>query len=108
MIGRKFHFHDGEIGAALAVRVKTGSKQNKIDRVLKDGTVVLTIMNNPPDLNNEVIAYLAMQLGIEKERFDLAQELHVLDCIECGICSYVCLGNRNVVALVKLAKQKLQ
>jgi uncharacterized protein YggU (UPF0235/DUF167 family) len=71
MIGRKFNFHDGEIGAALAVRVKTGSKQNKIDRVLKDGTVVLTIINNPPDLNNEVIAYLAMQLGIEKKRFDI-------------------------------------
>ncbi|MBL7085376.1 MAG: electron transport complex subunit RsxC [Candidatus Omnitrophica bacterium] len=46
--------------------------------------------------------------AIEKERFDLAEEYHVLDCIECGICSYVCPGNRDIVALVKLAKQKLK
>lgn len=45
--------------------------------------------------------------AIEKGRFDLAKEYHVLDCIECGICSYACPGNRDVVSLVKLAKQKL-
>ncbi|MFC1699532.1 electron transport complex subunit RsxC [Candidatus Omnitrophota bacterium] len=46
--------------------------------------------------------------AIEKGRFDLAREYHVLDCIECGICSYACPGNRNIVALVKLAKQRLK
>ncbi len=71
MIGREFHFHYGEIGAALAIRVFVGGKHNKIDRVLKDGTVVLTILNNPLDLNNEVITYLAKELGIERKRFDI-------------------------------------
>lgn len=46
--------------------------------------------------------------AVEKGRFDLAREYNVLDCIECGICSYVCPGNRDIVGLVKLAKQKLK
>jgi len=46
--------------------------------------------------------------AVEKGRFDLAKEYHVLDCIECGICSYACPGNRDVVGLVKLAKQRLK
>jgi len=71
MIGREFHFHDGEIGAALAIRVNIGSSQNKIIRVLKDGTVVIDIKNDPSDLNNIVIAYLAGQLGIDQKRFDV-------------------------------------
>ncbi|MBL7084920.1 MAG: electron transport complex subunit RsxC [Candidatus Omnitrophica bacterium] len=45
--------------------------------------------------------------AIEKGRFDLAEEYNVLDCIECGICSYVCPGMRDVVGLVKLAKHRL-
>lgn len=57
----------------------------------------------PMGLNPSAIAQ-----AIEKGRFDLAQQYHVLDCIECGICSYSCPGNRDVVALVKLAKQKIK
>ena len=57
----------------------------------------------PMGLNPSAIAQ-----AIEKGRFDLAQEYHVLDCVECGICSYTCPGNRDIVALVKLAKQKLK
>ena len=57
----------------------------------------------PMGLNPSAIAQ-----AIEKGRFDLAQEYHVLDCIECGICNYTCPGNRDIVALVKLAKQKLK
>ncbi len=55
----------------------------------------------PMRLNPSAIAQ-----AIEKGKFDLAREYNVSDCIECGICSYVCPGNRDVVALVKLAKQK--
>ncbi len=50
----------------------------------------------------------AIAQAIEKGRFDLAREYNVLDCIECGICSYVCPGNRNFVSLVKLAKSRLK
>ena len=71
MIGREFNFHDGERGAALAIRVIIGGKDNNIDRVLKDGTVIISIKDIPSDLNFEVIAYLSNQLGIEPARFDV-------------------------------------
>ncbi len=71
MIGREFHFHDGKIGAALAIRVNIGGKHNKIDRVLNDGTVVLVLMKEPSDLNIKVKAYLAEQLEIDLKRFDI-------------------------------------
>ncbi|MBU3933565.1 MAG: electron transport complex subunit RsxC [Candidatus Omnitrophica bacterium] len=50
----------------------------------------------------------AIAQAIEKGRFDLAREYNVSDCIECGICSYACPGNRDIVGLVKLAKQRLE
>jgi electron transport complex protein RnfC len=46
--------------------------------------------------------------AIEKGRFDLAKDYHLLDCIECGLCRYTCPGNRDIVGLVKLAKEKLK
>ena len=71
MIGIEFHFHDGAIGAALAIRVKVTGSENKIDRVLKDGTVIVTIKKKTVNLNGDVIAYLAEQLGIDQKRFDI-------------------------------------
>jgi uncharacterized protein YggU (UPF0235/DUF167 family) len=71
MIGREFHFHDGAIGAALAIRVNVSGSDNKIDRVLKDGTVIVTIKKKTVNLNGDVIAYLAEQLGIDQKRFDI-------------------------------------
>ncbi len=50
----------------------------------------------------------AIAQAVEKGRFDKAGEYNVLDCIECGICSYVCPGNRDIVSLVKLAKHRNQ
>ncbi len=57
----------------------------------------------PMGLNPSAIAR-----AIEMNRLDLAQEYYVLDCVECGICSYTCPGNSDIVGLVKLAKQKLK
>lgn len=56
----------------------------------------------PMGLNPQAIAQ-----AIERGRFDLAREYNVLDCIECGICGYICPGNRDFVGLVKLAKHRL-
>jgi len=44
---------------------------------------------------------------VEKERFAEAKEYGVLDCIECGSCSFVCPAKRNLVHLFKYAKAKL-
>jgi len=45
---------------------------------------------------------------IEKNRFDEAKELGVLDCIECGSCAYACPARRNLVHLFKHAKEQLR
>jgi len=43
----------------------------------------------------------------ERERFESAKEYGVLDCIECGSCSYVCPAKRNLVHQFKYAKAKI-
>jgi len=47
MIGRKFNFHDGEKGSALAVRIAIGKEKQKIAKILDDGTVVVNLSGNP-------------------------------------------------------------
>lgn len=49
-----------------------------------------------------------ISLAIAKDRLDLAQEYGVMDCIECGLCSYICPANRNLVQAIKYAKQKIE
>ena len=43
----------------------------------------------------------------EKGRFEACNELGVLDCRECGCCSYVCPSKINIVHLVKYAKMEI-
>ena len=64
MIGREFKFHDGERGAALAVRLITGAKKDEIRKVLKDGTVVVHLKGNPKNQNQELLSYLSNELDI--------------------------------------------
>jgi electron transport complex protein RnfC len=45
---------------------------------------------------------------IEKERFELAEQWHVLDCIECGCCAYGCPAGRPLVQLMRRAKAAVQ
>ncbi len=33
-----------------------------------------------------------------------AEALHPVDCIECGVCSYVCPTKRPLLQLIRLAK----
>lgn len=36
-----------------------------------------------------------------------AEKYGVLDCIECGLCSYLCPGMRNPLNNIRVAKQKI-
>jgi electron transport complex protein RnfC len=45
-----------------------------------------------------------INLASEKEAWLQTQNYGVLDCIECGLCSYVCPANRNLVQSIKRAK----
>lgn len=44
---------------------------------------------------------------VEARRFAEAEAYGVLDCFECGCCSYVCPAKRNLIHLVKYAKAEI-
>lgn len=46
--------------------------------------------------------------AIEGKRFDLAQKGHVMDCMECGACSYICPARRPLVQQFRRAKAELR
>jgi electron transport complex protein RnfC len=43
----------------------------------------------------------------ERERWEECRELGVLDCRECGCCSYVCPAKIDIVHLIKFAKMEI-
>jgi len=53
---------------------------------------------------------LPSKLGIlcEHHRFEDAKNLGLLDCMECGCCTYVCPAGRPMVHMFKFAKMELQ
>lgn len=71
MIGREFRFHDGGKGAALAIRIKSGTKSRRILKVLKDGTVVVGLPGAKNDDNQELLKFLAAELGIAQEKMQI-------------------------------------
>jgi len=73
MTDRKFHLHDGQRGAALAVRVTPRASRNKIMEVQEDGTVKVHIAAAPVDdqANKELVKFMAEVLGVPKSRIDI-------------------------------------
>lgn len=57
----------------------------------------------PVGLNPGFIA-----LAIAKDRLNLAEEYGILDCIDCGLCAYLCPGRRNIVQAIKVAKVRIR
>ena len=49
-----------------------------------------------------------LSTAIEAERFDLAFQNHVMDCMECGVCAYVCPSRRPLVQQFRLGKAELR
>lgn len=65
MSSRDFQFHDGESGAALAVRLVRRRGASKITKLKKDGTVVLSCGPDIQDMETDVINFFAELLGIK-------------------------------------------
>lgn len=57
----------------------------------------------PMGLMPSIIGILA-----ENERFEEAKRYHLLDCVECGCCTYICPARRPLVHLIKYAKAALR
>ena len=53
---------------------------------------------NPTDINHAIL----------KGDVDLCMTLHADQCMECGICSFVCPAKRHLTASIKLAKREIR
>lgn len=71
MIGREFKFHDGAKGSALAIKIKQKKNETFLDRIKRDGTVVINVQPESPNANQELVRFLADILGIAQKRLDI-------------------------------------
>ncbi len=73
MMTRKYDFHDGQRGAALAVRVTPRASRNQIVGLLNDGTIKVHLATDPADdaANTELVAFLSEVLGVPKSRVEI-------------------------------------
>ena len=73
MIGREFRFHDGQKGAALAIRIVLGGAQDRIKKVLKDGTVVVELAGDLDHPRKYLLKFLADNLDVELKNIDIIE-----------------------------------
>jgi uncharacterized protein (TIGR00251 family) len=73
MRGRSFRLHDGQRGAALAVRVTPRARKNEIVEVLSDGTVKVHLTAPPVEgkANQALLKYLSDVLDIPISQLDI-------------------------------------
>jgi hypothetical protein len=77
MSDRKYNLHDGQKGAALAVRVTPRASRNEIAEVLDDGTIKVRIAAQPADdeANAALLEFMSEILGVPKSRLDIVAGL---------------------------------
>ena len=71
MRGNDFRFSDGEVGAALAVRVIPRASNNEIVEVLNDGTIKVRLADSGAELNEVLQSFLASVLGVPEGRVNV-------------------------------------
>jgi len=77
MASRKFHLHDGKLGAALAVRVTPRATRNEITEIQSDGTVKVRLTAPPVEgeANKALVVFLAEVLGCAPTKLDIVAGL---------------------------------
>ena len=50
---------------------------------------------------------LYLNMYAKKGDWDMCEKYNAADCIECGVCSYMCPGRQHPVQNIRVAKQKL-
>jgi len=72
-MSRKYDFHDGKRGSALAVRVTPRASRNQIVGLLNDGTIKVHLATDPADEteNSELLVFLADVLGVPRSRVEV-------------------------------------
>lgn len=70
---RTYHFHDGELGTALAVKVTTRCSKNEITDVLEDGTLKIRLTAPPVEgkANAALVSFLAELLKVPQSNIEI-------------------------------------
>ena len=70
---RQYHLHNGQKGAALAIRVIPKASRNEIVEILSDGTVKIRLAALPAEgqANQALIAFLAEVLDVPKTNIEI-------------------------------------
>ncbi|MBS1250791.1 MAG: hypothetical protein MAG431_02387 [Chloroflexi bacterium] len=68
---KKYRFSDGEVGAALAIRIIPRARNNELVEVLHDGTIKVRLVDPGANLNEELISFLADVLALPVERLNV-------------------------------------
>jgi len=76
MPDRNFHLHDGQSGAALAVRVTPRAASNQVAEILHDGTIrIRLVAASGDDINTALTEYLSSILGVPESAIDVVAGL---------------------------------
>lgn len=70
---RKFQFHDGRRGAALAIRITPRARRNEVAEVLNDGTIRIRLTAPPVEgkANKALIQFLSQILDVPPSRISI-------------------------------------
>jgi uncharacterized protein YggU (UPF0235/DUF167 family) len=73
MQSKSYRLHNGQTGAALAVRVTPRASKNAVTEILNDGTVKihLTASGGEKKINASLVEFLAKILEIPADRLDV-------------------------------------
>jgi len=73
MMQRRFHLHNGQKGAALAIRVTPRSSKNEITEIMNDGTIRIRLTAPPVEgkANDALVSFLAEVLDVPRSRIEI-------------------------------------
>ena len=73
MSRNKYNFHDGDRGAALAIRIIPDAVENRFVKILQDGTIQVQLVasSQEAELNRGLKDYLAEVLEVPKKKIDI-------------------------------------
>jgi uncharacterized protein (TIGR00251 family) len=70
MASKRYNFHDGKKGSALAIRVVPGASKNEIAEVLEDGTLRIRLTAPPVEgkANKALVDFLSNWLNVPRSK----------------------------------------
>lgn len=73
MSNKPYHLHNGQKGAALAIRVTPRASKNEITEILSDGTVKVRLTAPPVEgkANEALLEFLSDVLGVPKTKLEV-------------------------------------